>query len=138
MAFGALFSKTWRVYQIFTNIKMGKKPVKDGQLMIFVFSLLFINVAVLVIWELLDPRRITVVEVGREESGDFTIITRIEECRSDNQIIFTGILLAIQCLLMLLGSFLAFETRKVCWACVVRAVADLFLNRFVITHTGKN
>ena len=101
LAFGALFSKTWRVYQIFTNIKMGKKPVKDGQLMIFIVSLLFINVAVLVIWELIDPRRISVVEVGMEEFGDFTIITRIEECRSDHQIIFTGILLAIQCLLML-------------------------------------
>ena len=113
LAFGALFSKTWRVYQIFTKVQMGRKPVKDGQLMIFVFALLFINVAVLVIWELTDPRRITVVEVGREESGDFTIITRIEECRSEYQIIFTGILLAIQCLLMLLGSFLAFETRKV-------------------------
>ena len=113
LAFGALFSKTWRVYQIFTNIKMGKKPVKDGQLVIIVFALLFVNVAVLVIWELLDPRRIKVVEVDRQESGDFRIITRIEDCRSEYQIIFTGILLAIQCLLMLLGSFLAFETRKV-------------------------
>ena len=92
---------------------MGRKPVKDGQLMVVVFALLFINVAILVVWELVDPRRVTVVEVGREESGDFTIITRIEECRSEHQMVFAGLLLAVQCLLMLLGSFLAFETRKV-------------------------
>lgn len=54
-SFGAMFSKTWRVHSIFTDVKLNKKVIKDYQLFIVVGILLFIDVLILTTWHLADP-----------------------------------------------------------------------------------
>ena len=113
LAFGAIFSKTWRVYSIFTDVRLGKKPIKDVQLLVFVVALLTINVAVLIIWEGVDGRVVVDVEVDREETQDFTVVSLVQECTSQYGDVFVGLLIGMQGLILLFGTFLAFETRKV-------------------------
>ena len=113
LAFGALVSETWRVYKIFTDIKVGKKPVKDSQLIAVVLALVLANVALLVSWELIDPRTTELVDVSVSESRDVTLITRMERCSSPYMAVFIAVILALQGLMLLLGTFLAYETRKV-------------------------
>jgi hypothetical protein len=44
LAFGAMFSKTWRVHSIFTDLKLNKKVIKDYQLFMVVGILLAIDI----------------------------------------------------------------------------------------------
>uniref|UniRef100_A0A1I8I453 G_PROTEIN_RECEP_F3_4 domain-containing protein n=1 Tax=Macrostomum lignano TaxID=282301 RepID=A0A1I8I453_9PLAT len=55
LSFGAMFSKTWRVHCIFTNISMSKKIIKDYQLLVIVLLLLLIDIAILTVWTAFDP-----------------------------------------------------------------------------------
>jgi 7 transmembrane sweet-taste receptor of 3 GCPR len=55
LAFGAMFSKTWRVHSIFTDLKLNKKVIKDYQLFIVVGVLLGIDIAIMTTWQVADP-----------------------------------------------------------------------------------
>jgi len=55
LAFGSMFSKTWRVHSIFTNVKLNKKVIKDMQLFIVVGILLAIDFAIMTTWHFIDP-----------------------------------------------------------------------------------
>lgn len=55
MAFGSMFSKTYRVHAIFTDIKLNKKVIKDYKLFMVVGILVFIDVAILTTWQIVDP-----------------------------------------------------------------------------------
>lgn len=55
LAFGAMFSKTWRVHSIFTDLKLNKKVIKDYQLFIVVGVLLAIDLAIMTTWQIADP-----------------------------------------------------------------------------------
>ncbi|RWS22284.1 GABA receptor subunit B2-like protein, partial [Leptotrombidium deliense] len=55
LAFGSMFSKTWRVHAIFTNIKLNKKVIKDYKLFMVVGILVFIDVVTLTTWQIVDP-----------------------------------------------------------------------------------
>lgn len=55
LAFGAMFSKTWRVHSIFTDLKLNKKVIKDYQLFIVVGVLLAIDIAIMTTWQVADP-----------------------------------------------------------------------------------
>lgn len=55
LAFGAMFSKTWRVHSIFTDLKLNKKVIKDYQLFMVVGVLLFIDIAIITTWQIADP-----------------------------------------------------------------------------------
>lgn len=55
LAFGAMFSKTWRVHSIFTDVKLNKKVIKDYQLFMVVGVLLFIDLAIMTTWQVADP-----------------------------------------------------------------------------------
>lgn len=68
LAFGAMFSKTWRVHSIFTNIKLNKKIIKDYQLLLIVGVLLLIDTAVLVIWAIVSPSRMSRITVDNKVS----------------------------------------------------------------------
>ncbi|KAH9494153.1 Gamma-aminobutyric acid type B receptor subunit 2 [Dermatophagoides farinae] len=49
------FFKTWRVHAIFTDIKLNKKLIKDYKLFMVVGVLVFIDVATLTTWQIVDP-----------------------------------------------------------------------------------
>lgn len=55
LAFGAMFSKTWRVHSIFTDVKLNKKVIKDYQLFIVVGILLSIDIIIMTTWQVADP-----------------------------------------------------------------------------------
>jgi gamma-aminobutyric acid type B receptor len=57
-AFGAMFSKTYRVHAILTNTTLIKKVIKDYKLYGIVICLLVIDLIVLFAWQIIDPLRI--------------------------------------------------------------------------------
>ena len=93
---------------------MQRKPPQDIQLLLAIASLLFVNLAILIIWEIADPRSTHLIIYDTETGdGDYQITTYVEECHSSYDTVFIGILMGLQSLILLFGSFLAFETRKV-------------------------
>ena len=72
LAFGSMFSKTWRVHSIFTNIRMDKKAIKvrspftvtrhssqDSKLYAMVGVLLLLDIIVLTLWAIISPFTVT-------------------------------------------------------------------------------
>ncbi|VDL78388.1 unnamed protein product [Nippostrongylus brasiliensis] len=92
LAFGSMFSKTWRVHSIFTNIRMDRKAIKDSKLLLVLAGLLFVDVL---------------------HSDDKVVVPEIEKCQSNHSAVFQAVLYAIKGILMILGCFLAWETRHV-------------------------
>nr|XP_046912763.1 uncharacterized protein LOC124493702 [Dermatophagoides farinae] len=116
LAFGSMFSKTWRVHAIFTDIKLNKKLIKDYKLFMVVGVLVFIDVATLTTWQIVDPfYRVT--SQGKPEPSpqneDILVIPEMEYCQSKRMTIFLGSIYVYKGLLMAFGIFLAWETRHV-------------------------
>ncbi|XP_014261698.1 gamma-aminobutyric acid type B receptor subunit 2 isoform X2 [Cimex lectularius] len=116
LAFGAMFSKTWRVHSIFTDVKLNKKVIKDYQLYMVVGVLLAIDLIIMTTWQVTDPffrstKRMEPYPHPRSE--DIIIYPENEYCRSNYMNIFVGIIYAYKGLLMIFGAFLAWETRHV-------------------------
>ena len=55
LSFGSMFSKTWRVHSIFTNVQLNKKVMKDSQLYLVVALLVCIDVVTMTAWQIMDP-----------------------------------------------------------------------------------
>ncbi|KAK6750343.1 hypothetical protein RB195_002364 [Necator americanus] len=113
LAFGSMFSKTWRVHSIFTNIRMDRKAIKDSKLLLILAGLLFVDVLVLTLWAVISPFRMSVMELPQIHIDDKVVVPEIEKCQSSHSAVFQAILYAIKGILMILGCFLAWETRHV-------------------------
>ncbi|XP_077978832.1 gamma-aminobutyric acid type B receptor subunit 2-like [Glandiceps talaboti] len=117
LAFGAMFSKTWRVHSIFTNIKMKKRVIKDQKLFIIVAVLLLVDVVILVSWEIKDPMKRKRVEIPEEtdseEFDEIYVIAIIQHCESIQMTIWLAAIYVYKGVLMVFGCFLAWETRRV-------------------------
>ncbi|KAK2172393.1 hypothetical protein NP493_966g00017 [Ridgeia piscesae] len=118
LAFGAMFSKTWRVHKIFTNKQMQRMVIKDFQLLAIVCIQVGLDVVVFSAWEALDPLQIVffdrpLEQVTDPDNDNQVLVPQSRYCESENMWYFTGILYAIKGLLLLFGAFIAFETRKV-------------------------
>ncbi|EGT43441.1 hypothetical protein CAEBREN_01118 [Caenorhabditis brenneri] len=113
LSFGAMFSKTWRVHSIFTNIRMDRKAIKDSKLFLILGVLLFIDICVLVTWAFLSPFSYTVTELPHIPEDNIVIIPEVEKCHSSHSGVFQAILYVVKGILMILGCFLAWETRHV-------------------------
>ncbi|KAI6177897.1 Gamma aminobutyric acid type b receptor subunit 2 [Aphelenchoides bicaudatus] len=113
LAFGSMFSKTWRVHSIFTNIRKDKKAIKDAQLFMIVALLLLIDGIILGAWSLISPFQFQVTEHEAVRVKNQLIIPRLEKCQSNYSIFFQVIFYIIKGMLMIFGCFLAWETRAV-------------------------
>ncbi|XP_025153701.1 gamma-aminobutyric acid type B receptor subunit 2 isoform X2 [Harpegnathos saltator] len=116
LAFGSMFSKTWRVHSIFTDVKLNKKVIKDYQLFMVVGILLTIDLSIMTTWQVADPfyREIKQMEpYHHPSSDDIIIIPENEYCQSNQMNIYLGCIYAYKGLLMMFGAFLAWETRHV-------------------------
>ncbi|XP_041367039.1 gamma-aminobutyric acid type B receptor subunit 2-like [Gigantopelta aegis] len=113
LAFGAMFSKTWRVHAIFTNIKLNKKVIKDYKLFLIVCVLVLIDAGILVAWQVFDPLVRATKPLAAEVFADYEIIPVIEYCTSNGIEIWLGSIYAYKGLLLVFGCFLAWETRHV-------------------------
>ncbi|XP_071450035.1 gamma-aminobutyric acid type B receptor subunit 2 [Hetaerina americana] len=116
LAFGSMFSKTWRVHSIFTDVKLNKKVIKDYQLFMVVGVLLVIDLAIMTTWQITAPfyRETKQMEpYPHPSSEDIVIIPENEYCQSGNMTVFVGAIYAYKGLLLIFGAFLAWETRYV-------------------------
>lgn len=134
LAFGAMFSKTWRVHSIFTDLKLNKKVIKDYQLFIVVGVLLAIDIAIMTTWQVADPfyrdtkqlepfvrfrlhpehplDTIFIPFQAHPSLEDVLIVRENEYCQSEQMNIFVGVIYAYKGMLLIFGAFLAWETRE--------------------------
>lgn len=116
LSFGGLFSKTWRVYKIFTASKsMGRVSIKDLHLLGIIFVLLIIDVTICGVWMMVSPFQLKTKELEKTEDikNDVITIPYIHQCECEFQTHFTSCLYAYKGLLLIFGLFLAWETRNV-------------------------
>ncbi|CAF2113067.1 unnamed protein product [Rotaria magnacalcarata] len=114
ISFGAIFSKTWRVHTIFTNVNASKRAVKDYRLFIFVGVLLAIDTVLLAAWQIVDPLKIFKNISQREtKDEDIVILWIYEECRSNRRSIWITMQSIYKGVLMAVGSRFAWATRRV-------------------------
>ncbi|XP_065572000.1 gamma-aminobutyric acid type B receptor subunit 2-like isoform X2 [Artemia franciscana] len=116
LAFGSMFSKTWRVHSVFTDIKMNKKAIKDYKLFMVVGILLAVDMAIMITWQVIDPfyRETKTLDPYPDTSNeDIEITPENEYCKSHHMTIFVGCIYGYKGLLMVYGCFLAWETRNV-------------------------
>ncbi|XP_077997882.1 gamma-aminobutyric acid type B receptor subunit 2-like [Glandiceps talaboti] len=115
LAYGALFSKTWRVHVIFTNKKLQRKVVQDSQLLIGVVVIVSIDIITVALWEALDPLMIVIRDANEIplEIGDKVFISQIAYCESPKMTYWLAIIYSMKAVVLLFGGFLAWETRKV-------------------------
>ncbi|XP_068722865.1 gamma-aminobutyric acid type B receptor subunit 1-like isoform X2 [Montipora capricornis] len=116
LSFGAMFSKTWRVHQIFTNKNLKRKIIKDRHLFAVVFLLVIVDAVYLTVWQAMDPMRKTVKEFSDKSldlEQDILYVTQLELCECADTYRWLGILCGYKGLLLLFGAFLAWETRNV-------------------------
>ncbi|VDD92318.1 unnamed protein product [Enterobius vermicularis] len=115
LAFGSMFSKTWRVHSIFTNICMNKKAIKDYKLFLIVGFFVLLDMLTLLLWAFISPYSVAIAKLEPYVLEDKLIKVKpqVERCYSGDSFVFQTILLAAKGLLMILGCFLAWETRHV-------------------------
>ncbi|XP_032666047.1 uncharacterized protein LOC116841788 isoform X2 [Odontomachus brunneus] len=119
LAFGSMFTKTYRVHRIFTRSRSGvvkNKLLQDTQLISLICVLLLIDCLVVTLWVTLDPmqrhlRNLT-LEISPQDRG-VVYQPQVEVCRSQHT---NGWLLALYVykgLLLVVGLYMAWETRHV-------------------------
>lgn len=107
LAFGSMFSKTYRVHAIFTNIKLNKKIIKDYKLFLVVAVLVCIDVATLTTWQIVDPfyRETSLgVALPSAQNEDILVVPEMEFCQSKRMTIFLGCIYVYKGLLMVIYS----------------------------------
>ncbi|KFD49367.1 hypothetical protein M513_09730 [Trichuris suis] len=115
LTFGSMFSKTWRVHSIFTDVHLHKKAIKDYKLFLLVGVLLLIDCLILVTWLIIDPMRLAVKRLPTEKPATANVIINptVEQCKAEHAVIFQGLLYGYKGIMLVLGCFLAWETRNV-------------------------
>ncbi|XP_071833059.1 gamma-aminobutyric acid type B receptor subunit 2-like [Apostichopus japonicus] len=106
LGFGAIFSKTWRVYKV-ASLKGGIRPVKikDSALFTKVGILLALDLVVLSIWQLSDPLRHKLQNIDLEHY--------VYTCDCQHAALWSGILFVYRGLILAFGVFIAWQTRDV-------------------------
>ncbi|XP_070576464.1 gamma-aminobutyric acid type B receptor subunit 2-like [Ptychodera flava] len=116
IAFGAMFSKTWRVHRVATLKTPKRRVVTDKQLFLMVLVLSLIDIAILLAWQIMDPMQRKISQLSLIDDPDDLsrkILPLLEFCDSDHLTYWLGALYCYKGLLLIFGTFLAWETRKV-------------------------
>ncbi|XP_017760130.1 PREDICTED: uncharacterized protein LOC108550782 [Eufriesea mexicana] len=119
LAFGSMFTKTYRVHRIFTRSKSGvvkNKLLQDTQLISLICVLLLIDGLVVTLWVTFDPmqrhlRNLT-LEISPQDRG-VVYQPQVEVCRSQHTNSWLGALYVYKGLLLIVGVYMAWETRHV-------------------------
>ncbi|XP_028399793.1 gamma-aminobutyric acid type B receptor subunit 2-like [Dendronephthya gigantea] len=115
-AFGAMFSKTWRVHRIFTASKNFRRAViKNFHLYGLLFGLLAVDCLLLTVWMVISPFRSGTLSLPSEDDNeaDEIIHPYIFNCTSKHEKYFLITTLGYKGLLLVFGIFLAWETRNI-------------------------
>ncbi|MEQ2232971.1 Gamma-aminobutyric acid type B receptor subunit 1 [Ilyodon furcidens] len=120
LAYGSMFTKIWWVHTLFTKKdekkEKKKQPLEPWKLYATVGVLLGIDFLSLMIWQIVDPLHITVEKFTKEapkEDLDVLIQPLLEHCSSEKMNTWLGVVYGYKGLLLLLGIFLAYETKSV-------------------------
>ncbi|XP_034243018.1 gamma-aminobutyric acid type B receptor subunit 2-like [Thrips palmi] len=121
LAFGSMFTKTYRVHRIFTmshgcTIGTKKKLLQDTQLMSLVGALLLLDVMLVTLWAVVDPMSRHLHNLTMEISpSDRGVVyqTQVEVCKSQHTETWLGALYVYKGLLLVVGLYMAWETRRV-------------------------
>ncbi|XP_072048089.1 gamma-aminobutyric acid type B receptor subunit 2-like [Amphiura filiformis] len=117
LAFGSMFSKTWRVYRVAALKTPVRRVITDRYLFIMIFVFLCIDVFFLTLWQAIEPMHLETKEFDIEEAEltnqRVVTIHYIQQCTSDNVIFWLLPLYAYKGILLIFGTFLVWETRKV-------------------------
>ncbi|CAE1155054.1 GABBR [Acanthosepion pharaonis] len=92
---------------------MNKKVIKDYKLFLIVGVLLVVDGVMLGTWWGMDPFHIASKELSHSIEGDYEIVPIVESCASEYMTIWMGLIYAYKGLLLVIGCFLAWETRHV-------------------------
>ncbi|XP_032234856.1 uncharacterized protein LOC5509896 isoform X2 [Nematostella vectensis] len=117
LAFGAMFSKAWRVHKITRKLRLKRRYIKDVHLVAMVMIMLSIDIIILVTWLQMDPLTRDYKWLNRKSHSasqpDVIFQYRILHCKGENVFIWLVIIYGFKVLLLLFGLFLVWETRKV-------------------------
>ncbi|XP_043491897.1 gamma-aminobutyric acid type B receptor subunit 1 isoform X1 [Polistes fuscatus] len=131
LAFGAMFSKVWRVHRLTTKTKadqaklfMAKqkvssiqKKIQPWKLYTMVSGLLVIDIVLLGLWQGFHPlqRQIEVFPLESPPTGDddARIRPELEHCESEHNSIWLGLIYGYKGVILVFGLFLAYETRSI-------------------------
>ncbi|XP_056142362.1 gamma-aminobutyric acid type B receptor subunit 1 isoform X1 [Lampris incognitus] len=119
LAYGSMFTKIWWVHTLFTKKdekKDKKKHLEPWKLYATVGVLLAIDFLSLMIWQIVDPLHITVEKFTKEApKADLDVLIQplLEHCSSEKMNTWLGVVYGYKGLLLLLGIFLAYETKSV-------------------------
>ncbi|XP_052284779.1 gamma-aminobutyric acid type B receptor subunit 2-like [Dreissena polymorpha] len=114
LMFGGMFAKTYRVYIIFKNTTVKRKPIKDHHLFIVVGILLIIDFIILIPWTTVFPfsseKQIKMMDTLDNNLIDAEVIVY---CHNTKQVYWFITMYVYKGLLLAFGTFLAWETRNV-------------------------
>ncbi|XP_054636668.1 gamma-aminobutyric acid type B receptor subunit 1 isoform X1 [Dunckerocampus dactyliophorus] len=120
LAYGSMFTKIWWVHTLFTKKDEKKEKKKQHlepwKLYATVGVLLAVDFLSLIIWQIVDPLHITVEKFTREApkvDSDVLIQPLLEHCSSEKMNTWLGVVYGYKGLLLLLGIFLAYETKSI-------------------------
>ncbi|XP_062553240.1 gamma-aminobutyric acid type B receptor subunit 2 [Armigeres subalbatus] len=119
LAFGSMFAKTFRVYRLFTHSAGGlcrDKILRDTQLISVIGALLLLDACVVSFWMAADPLERHLHNLTLEISPtDRTVVylPQVELCRSRHYESWLGTLYTYKGLLLLVGVYMAWQTRNV-------------------------
>ncbi|KAG5843170.1 hypothetical protein ANANG_G00185650 [Anguilla anguilla] len=120
LAYGSMFTKIWWVHTVFTKKDekkdKRKQHLEPWKLYATVGVLLGIDILSLMIWQIVDPLHITIEKFTREApKGDLDVLIQplLEHCSSEKMNTWLGVVYGYKGLLLLLGIFLAYETKSV-------------------------
>ncbi|XP_050321849.1 gamma-aminobutyric acid type B receptor subunit 1 [Bactrocera neohumeralis] len=118
LAFGSMFAKTYRVHRIFTRTGsvFKDKMLQDAQLIMLVCILLVVDALLVTLWVFVDPMERHLHNLTLEISSiDRSVVyqPQVEVCRSQHTQGWLGALYAYKGLLLVVGVYMAWETRHV-------------------------
>ncbi|XP_031840658.1 gamma-aminobutyric acid type B receptor subunit 1 isoform X3 [Nomia melanderi] len=131
LAFGAMFSKVWRVHRLTTKTKadqaklfMAKqkvssiqKKIQPWKLYTMVSGLLAMDIVLLMSWQVLDPLQRKMETFPLESSpygdDDARIRPELEHCESAHNNIWLSLVYSYKGIILVFGLFLAYETRSI-------------------------
>ncbi|KAH8279557.1 hypothetical protein KR018_000824 [Drosophila ironensis] len=118
LAFGSMFAKTYRVHRIFTRTGsvFKDKMLQDIQLILLVCGLLLVDALLVTLWVVADPMERHLQNLTLEISAiDRSVVyqPQVEVCRSQHTQTWLSVLYAYKGLLLVVGVYMAWETRHV-------------------------
>ncbi|XP_068141556.1 gamma-aminobutyric acid type B receptor subunit 2 [Drosophila tropicalis] len=118
LAFGSMFAKTYRVHRIFTRTGsvFKDKMLQDIQLILLVCGLLLVDGLLVTLWVCTDPMERHLHNLTLEISAiDRSVVyqPQVEVCRSQHTQTWLSVLYAYKGLLLVVGVYMAWETRHV-------------------------